>query len=166
MAYTIGKRYNITNEAIIGLLFLPVGIGNISTLSILSCISQLTVDPTSRCTTVREALGRDGRPVAREAQWRVGARGPSSRIAPRGLPRAREHRRLRTHHGVHPRYTGHRAQRDLPVRERHQRTWSVRDGYFEVAYCNVCDRWTLHSALLRHIVSTSCMQGVRRSCRR
>ncbi|EPS98621.1 hypothetical protein FOMPIDRAFT_1165031 [Fomitopsis schrenkii] len=29
MAYTLGKRYNITNEALIGLLFLPVGVGNI-----------------------------------------------------------------------------------------------------------------------------------------
>ncbi|KIM80027.1 hypothetical protein PILCRDRAFT_73598 [Piloderma croceum F 1598] len=29
LAYTIGKRYNITNEAIIGACFLPAGLGNI-----------------------------------------------------------------------------------------------------------------------------------------
>lgn len=40
MAYTLGKRYNITNEALIGLLFLPVGVGNISTLAYpLACLS-------------------------------------------------------------------------------------------------------------------------------
>jgi MFS family permease len=29
LSYTLGKRYNIKNEAFVGLLFLPVGLGNI-----------------------------------------------------------------------------------------------------------------------------------------
>ncbi|KZT64250.1 MFS general substrate transporter [Daedalea quercina L-15889] len=43
LAYTLGKRYNITNEALIGLLFLPVGIGNIIGAPLAGKLSDATV---------------------------------------------------------------------------------------------------------------------------
>jgi len=43
MAYTIGKRYNITNEATIGACFLPSGLGNILGASVAGRISDRLV---------------------------------------------------------------------------------------------------------------------------
>ncbi|KAH9829638.1 MFS general substrate transporter [Rhodofomes roseus] len=43
IAYTLGKRYNITNEALVGLLFLPVGIGNIIGAPLAGRLSDVTV---------------------------------------------------------------------------------------------------------------------------
>ncbi|KAH9917966.1 major facilitator superfamily domain-containing protein [Fomitopsis serialis] len=43
LAYTLGKRYNITNEALVGLLFLPVGIGNIIGAPLAGKLSDMTV---------------------------------------------------------------------------------------------------------------------------
>ncbi|KAJ7350409.1 MFS general substrate transporter [Mycena albidolilacea] len=47
IAYTIGARYNITNEAIIGACFLPLGLGNISEYSLarLSCFEFELTEP-------------------------------------------------------------------------------------------------------------------------
>ncbi|PPR00921.1 hypothetical protein CVT26_015531 [Gymnopilus dilepis] len=43
LAYTIGERYHIANEALIGLCFLPAGLGNILGAAIVGRISDYTV---------------------------------------------------------------------------------------------------------------------------
>ncbi|KAJ7188591.1 MFS general substrate transporter [Mycena filopes] len=43
IAYTIGARYNITNEALIGALFLPMGVGNIIGAPVAGMISDRMV---------------------------------------------------------------------------------------------------------------------------
>ncbi|PPR07301.1 hypothetical protein CVT26_012420 [Gymnopilus dilepis] len=43
LAYTIGQRYNIANEALIGACFLPAGLGNITGAALVGRISDRTV---------------------------------------------------------------------------------------------------------------------------
>src|ERR1700761_1910436 len=72
-----GVRYNITNEAIIGACFLPMGIGNISKPLHLS-LSRISPTVASRCSFVGHAVGLDAYQVAKAPRWRVGPRGPAA----------------------------------------------------------------------------------------